>query len=189
MCISPDCGLLWVNVVMLGFPCMKNSRPSHASSALLIPINPCIAGSFLVAGMRYISFWTNHTAVLLEEDWLTFSGISDQFFLACMCADGIVLTCPKLNKYSRIKKSWKKKLFSPTPAPAGLFQDTKTPSQHASLQSWYVPDVKTKDKKLQQRLRVSQLHYKSPTDDTFHASQCETKEVMHSHQWHANYNN
>ncbi len=54
MSIGPDCGLLWVNVVMLGFPSMKNSRLSHANTGLLIPINPCILGSFLVVGLQYI---------------------------------------------------------------------------------------------------------------------------------------
>lgn len=49
--ISPDCGLFWVSVVMLGFPSMKNSGLSHAKTGLRIPINPCILGSFLVAGL------------------------------------------------------------------------------------------------------------------------------------------
>lgn len=60
----------------LGFPSMKNSRLSHVNTGLLIPINPCILGSFLVVGLKY-TFIVN-TAVLLEDDTrLTFSGTSN----------------------------------------------------------------------------------------------------------------
>lgn len=53
MSVSPDCGLFWVNVVMLGFPSMKNSGLSHANIGLLIPINPYISGLVLVVGLEY----------------------------------------------------------------------------------------------------------------------------------------
>lgn len=72
---SPDCGLFWVHVVMLGLPSMKNSRVSRANTGLLIAINPRVWGSFLVAGLDYI-YILRRAAVLLE-------GNSDSQILAC----------------------------------------------------------------------------------------------------------
>ena len=93
MSISPDCGLLWVYVVMLGLPSMKNSKLSHANTALLVPINPCNLRSFLVTGPE-----CTHTAVRLEEDSDSHFLTSDQSIGTCLCLDGIFLTCPKLAK-------------------------------------------------------------------------------------------
>lgn len=135
---------------MQGFPSMKNSSLSHARTGLLIPINPCSLGSLLVVGLEFIFILNKpHCGRLGRELWLIFSGISDQLFgerpmFGWHCSH---LPWTEETKISRAVTITQSPLFSPAPAPADLFPDTKRPSPLVSARSWCGPKVKEKDRK------------------------------------------
>lgn len=85
MSVSPDCGLFWGSVVMLGFTSMKNSGLSQASAGLRLPRNLCFSGSFLVAGSGSVFIRRKPNCGSPGRLWLTFSGIWDQLFSSSPC--------------------------------------------------------------------------------------------------------
>lgn len=91
---------------------MKNSKPPHARTGLLIPINPCILGSFLVVwpGVHF-HFEKNRTVVVLEEKSDSYCLASLTSYLACVSAV-MALFSPALNKRSQFSEVVKKHRFS-----------------------------------------------------------------------------
>lgn len=75
MSTGPDCGLLWFRVVMLEFPSMKNSRPSHASAThkpLHFGVIPCSSGldyAFHSEGNTLRSSWRRSLTHIFWHLW------------------------------------------------------------------------------------------------------------------------
>lgn len=141
--------------------CQQWSPSSH--KALHFQVVPCSW-----AGVR---FHPEQTTVRFSQRrlWLTSSGISGQSF-GTRSAHWTLLFSPALNWRCKDSENFcfshtENRLFSPVPAPAGLFPDTRRPSPLVSLPSWCGPVV--------QRQRRTKTRLKNQIKVTIHTAKTE----------------